>query len=119
MKKINIIKENKDFQEILDTKNCVRNDKYIVYYNEAKEKYYRFGISVGKKISKRAVDRNKLKRRLKSIIDNNKNSYSKSKDYIIIMKRSCIEASYQELEKGFLDVFYKINKKGDQNEKKQ
>ena len=117
MKKINIIKENKDFTEILNKRNVIKNRFYNIYYNDKKEVYYRFGLSVGKKISNKAVIRNKLKRRLKSIIDNNKNYYQKSKDYIIIMKEACLEASYEELEKGFQDIMSIINKKGEKNEK--
>ena len=118
MKKINIIKENKDFSSILKNRKYERNKYYTVYYDDKKEEYYRFGLSVGKKISKRAVDRNKLKRRLKSIIDNNKNYYQKSKDYIIIMKETCLEATYNDLEEGFKQIMNNINKKGDNNEKK-
>ena len=117
MKKINIIKENKDFSEILNKKHFIKNKYYTIYYNDKKEAYYRFGLSVGKKISKKAVDRNKLKRRLKSIIDNNKNYYQKSKDYIIIMKESCLEATYSELEQAFQNIMNNINK-GEKNETK-
>ena len=117
MKKINIIKENKDFSKILKKKKFIKNKYYTIYYNDKKEVYYRFGLSVGKRISNKAVIRNKLKRRLKSIIDNNKNYYSKSKDYIIIMKEASLEASYEELEKAFKDIMNNINKKGENNEK--
>ena len=108
MKKINIIKESEDFSKILNKKNFMKNNYYTVYYNDKDKEYYRFGLSVGKKISKKAVDRNKLKRRLKSIIDNNKNYYQKSKDYIIIMKGSCLEASYKELDESFQKLISNI-----------
>ena len=117
MKKINIIKENKEFSNILNKRKLIKNKYYTIYYNDKKDEYYRFGLSVGKKISKKAVDRNKLKRRLKSIIDNNKNYYQKSQDYIIIMKEACLDATYEELEKGFKDIMNNINKKGEKNEK--
>ena len=117
MKKINILKESKDFDNIIHTGKYIKNKHYIIYYKEASEKYYRFGLSVGKKISNKAVIRNKLKRRFKSIIDNNKNDYQKSKDYIIIMKRNCIDATYEELEVSFLNIMNQLEK-GAQNEKK-
>lgn len=117
MKKINIIKESYEFDEIMHSGKYVYNQHYIIYYKDAKNKNYRFGLSVGKKISNKAVIRNKLKRRLKSIIDNNKNYYQKSKDYIIIMKRNCLEATYSELEESFLKVISKIEK-GEKNEEK-
>ena len=110
MKKINIIKESKDFDKIIHNGKYLRNNHYIIYHLKNDYKNYRFGISVGKKISNKAVVRNKLKRRLKSIVDNHKNLYQNNKDYIIIMKRSCLETSYQELENSFIDIFNKINK---------
>ena len=119
MKKVNIIKESKDFETIIHKGKFIRNKYYILYYlRNDNNKYYRFGISVGKKISNKAVIRNKLKRRLKTIIDNHKNFYQNNQDYIIIMKRSCLEANYQELDNNFIDIINKL-KKGDINEKKQ
>ena len=118
MKKINIIKENYEFENIIHTSRYLKNDYYIIYYKKAKETYYRCGLSVGKKISNKAVIRNKYKRRLKSIIDNNKNFYSNSKDYIIILKRSCLNATYQELENSFIELIKKIEEKEKIDEKK-
>ena len=115
MKKINIIKESKEFDNIIHTGRYIKNNYYIIYYKDKANDYYRFGLSVGKKISKRAVVRNKLKRRLKSIIDNNKNCYPKTKDYIIIMKGRCNEATYEELEQNFLNIINQV--KGEKNEK--
>lgn len=116
MKKINIIKESSDFSKILNLGKRVRNNLYIIYYNDKEEKYHRFGLSVGKKISNKAVIRNKLKRRLKNIIDNNDLCYQKDKDYIIIMKESCKNSTYKELEDGFLNLMIKL--KENNNEKK-
>ena len=116
MKKINIIKESKEFDKIIHTGNLLKSKYYILYHLDNNDNKYHFGISVGKKISNKAVIRNKLKRKLRSIIDNNKNLYQKNKDYIIIMKRSCLEASYEELENDFIYIIKKI-KRGDINEK--
>ena len=118
MKKINIVKETKDFEKAIQKGIFSKNKYYILYRIENQNAYYRFGISVGKKISNKAVVRNQLKRRLKSIIDNHKKLYQKNQDYIIIMKRSCLEASYQELETSFLELIKKGNNEGDFNEKK-
>jgi len=97
MKKINIVKDSKDFEIATHKGKLYKNNNYIIYVINNNKNYYRFGISVGKKISNKAVIRNKLKRQLKNIIDKNKNLYKNDKDYIIIMKRSCLEKSYQEL----------------------
>ena len=116
MKKINIVKDSKDFDKIIHTGKLLKSKYYILYYINNNNDKYHFGISVGKKISNKAVIRNKLKRRLKSIIDNNKNLYQNNQDYIIIMKRSCIEASFKELEDDFIYIIKKANR-GDIDEK--
>ena len=108
MKKINIIKESTEFDNIIHSSKYIKNDYYIIYYKKKKEKYHRFGISVGKKFSLKAVIRNKYKRRIKSIIDNNKNFYSNDKDYIIILKRGCLEATYQQLNDSFIELVKKL-----------
>ena len=62
-----------------------------------------------------AVKRNKLKRRIKSIIDNNKNIYQNNMTYVIIAKKEAMELKYCELEKELITLFLKI--KGEKNEK--
>lgn len=109
MKKINIVRDSKDFETAIHKGKFYKNELYIIYIIRNDKDYYRFGISVGKKISNKAVIRNKLKRQLKNIIDKNKNLYQKNQDYIIIMKRSCLEKTYQELEHGFLEIMNRIN----------
>ncbi len=118
MKKINIVKDSKDFEKAIHKGKLIKNNFYILYRIENHLPYYRFGISVGKKISNKAVIRNQLKRKLKSIIDNHKKLYENNQDYIIIMKRSCLESNYQELENNFLELMNKSKNKGEQNEKK-
>ena len=73
----------------------------------------KFGITFTKHIGN-AVTRNKLKRRIKAIIDNNKNAYQKNKIYIIIAKQSTLDLKYNELEKELINLFQKL--KGENNE---
>ena len=51
-----------------------------------------------------AVIRNKIKRRVKNIIDNNKNIVQKNYDYVIIVKKGIIDLTYQEMEKELLKL---------------
>ncbi len=107
MKKINIVKENKIFNQIIKLNKCVKDKNLIIYYQENKMDVYRFGISVGKKIGC-AVIRNKYKRKIRNIIDNNKKLYAKNLDYIIIVRKNCLNICSQELEKSFIDLIKKI-----------
>ncbi|MGN0973380.1 MAG: ribonuclease P protein component [Bacilli bacterium] len=110
MKKINIVKENKVFNDIINNSKCVKNNNLVLYYKKNENnKYYRFGISVGKKIGK-AVTRNKLKRQIRNIIDINKNYYENNKDYIIIIRKGCLNCSFEQMNKSFLDLIKKYER---------
>ena len=104
MKKKFIVKSNDEFNTIINTCRYM-----VVYYCEKREFYSRFGISVGKKIGN-AVTRNKLKRRMRNIIDCNKNLFKSDKDYIIIIRKGFIIESFENLSISFLSLINKINK---------
>ncbi|MDE5630927.1 MAG: ribonuclease P protein component, partial [Bacilli bacterium] len=70
----------------------------VIYNKERAPKFPRFGLAVGKKIGN-AVTRNRVKRQIRSIIDNNKNLFKNSKDYIIIVKRNFLDLSFQDMER--------------------
>ena len=109
MKKINVVKSNLEFNNIIKTGKWVKNNYFVVYYKENDLNKYRFGISVGKKVCN-AVNRNKLKRKVRNILDNHKNIYSNSIDYIIIIRKSCLLASYQTLEENLINLLRKLEK---------
>ena len=64
---------------------------------------YRFGICVSKKTGN-AVVRNKLKRRVKDIIDKSALQFL-NKDYIIVLKKSAKDAEYLELKGEIIKLF--------------
>lgn len=115
MKKQNIIKKSEDFTRLIKKRNGLSNKYFIINQEENSDNLARFGITFVKGIGN-AVTRNKLKRRVKSIIDKNKFLYRNSKNYIIIIRKQCIEISYQELEKNLIHLFSKM--KGEKNEQK-
>ena len=70
MKKINIIKKSDEFSSIIKKRKGVANKYFILNIENNDSNIPKFGITFVKHIGK-AVTRNKLKRRTKSIIDNN------------------------------------------------
>ena len=111
MKKIEIIKSSREYTEIINLNNSKRNKYYSVYYRKNNNDN-RYGISVPTKTGT-AVVRNKIKRRVKNIIDNNKNTIQKGCDYVIIIRKGILDLTYEEMEKELL----KLIKIGDKLEK--
>ena len=94
MKKLNIIKESKEFDRIIHNNKSYKYKDYIIYIEYNKDDYYKFGLSVGKKIGN-AVRRNKVKRQLRSIID--QKDYKNGFNCIIIVGVGINERSYDEM----------------------
>lgn len=69
----------------------------------------RVGFSVGLKFSKRAVDRNRVKRRLRAIIGKKLAGLKKGFDVVIMVKGSPRDLDSQKLEKDLEMIFRKSN----------
>lgn len=106
MKKLYIVREKREFNKLIKTGICKKNNYFVIYYKENNFNYDRYGISVGTKIGN-AVTRNKYKRKMRSIIDNYRKDYHNSRDYIIILRNKALFLSYQELEKSLFNLLIK------------
>ena len=106
MKKRDIIKSKLEYTEIINNCKYIKNNYYVIYYRK-NNTYNRFGISIPKKTGK-AVLRNKIKRRIKNIIDNNKFNIQNSYDYVIISRKRLIELKYSEMENNFISLIKKL-----------
>lgn len=109
MRKLYIVKNQRDFDRIIKEGRYRKNSSYVIYYEKNNLPYDRFGISVGKRIGN-AVNRNKYKRKLRAIIDNYKKLYVNNQDYIIILRGIAKEKEYKELENEFLQLMDNIRK---------
>ena len=115
VKKINILKENKDFDRIIKNNHPFKS-RYFLIFVEKNQINYHFGISVSKKICN-AVGRNKIKRQIRNIIDTK--DYQKNFNCIIIVKKSILQSDYLKMENDLISSFYKLNLiKGEKNETK-
>lgn len=111
MKKIEIIKSSEEYTEIINTSKSKKSKYFSIYYRKNNQSN-RYGITVPKKTGT-AVIRNKIKRRIKNIIDNNKKVVHNGYDYVIIIKKGILELTYEEIEKELL----KLISVGDECEK--
>lgn len=107
MKKINIIQKNEDYNRIIKNIKPLIYKDYMIFLERNKNiNNYSFGFSISKKLCN-AVNRNKIKRQLKNIID--KKHYQKNFNCIIIVRKSILEKTYQEKEKVLLEALEKLN----------
>lgn len=106
MKRYEMVKKHEDFNEIINTGKKVKG-KFLIIFSMAKD-YQKpnFGIAIGKKCGN-AVIRNKLKRRVRNIVDNNRLLFKNNKNYIIMIKGSANTASFQELEQDLINLLRK------------
>ena len=118
VRKLYIVKNQRDIDRIIKKGKLRKSKYYVIYYDNNDLAYDIFGISDGKKIGN-AVYRNKHKRKLRSIIDNYKKMYVNNKDYIIILRGSAKNLPYQELNEDFLKLMNNIRKdiKNEEKEK--
>ena len=114
MKKINIVKENKDFDRIIQNKKPFRYHNFLLFVEKSSENY-KFGISVSKKTCN-AVGRNIIKRQIRSIIDHQK--YIQKFNCIIIANKKIVNDDYQTMERDLIYCLKKLNLIGDENEEK-
>ena len=106
MKKYEIVKEHHEFDDVLKKGSCKKCIYVYIYNKDNNLKISRFGIAAGKKLGN-AVTRNRVKRRYRMIINNNKNMFQKGKDYIIIVKRSAVDASYKTINEDIVRLLEK------------
>lgn len=72
-----------------------------------KERVSRFGFSVGLKVSKSAVARNQLKRRLRAIVHAHLSEIGSGYDVMVIGRKEALNKTYEELEKELVSLFVK------------
>lgn len=113
MKKQQIIKKETEFTNIIHNCPYKKNNYFVIYYKENKETT-RYGISVPKKTGKANI-RNKIKRRIKNIIDHNEKNVHNAYDYVIIIRKRILELNYSQMEDQLISLMKKI---GENYEKK-
>ena len=102
MKKKKIIKESNVFENVIKNGKVKKNKYYNIFYLSNDLNKPLFGFAVGKKIGN-AVCRNKNKRQIKAIIDENEYLFSNNY-YIIMLKRGINEISFSEKRKMLIEL---------------
>ncbi|MCF0105443.1 MAG: ribonuclease P protein component [Holdemanella sp.] len=94
MKKEFRICKNYEFSSIIQKKTFVKSPSFVCYIQPKVEAHARIGISVGKKMGN-AVKRNKIKRQLRSMIDE-VFTFEEKYDVVIIVRPVYANHDYAE-----------------------
>lgn len=106
MKKKEVVKSKDDFNNIINRGKKIKNRYYNIFTSPVKSEIPLFGLAVSKKHGN-AVMRNKIKRQLRNIIDDNKNCFEKNTKYIIMIKKEGTLLEYAQKEANLVNLFTK------------
>ena len=95
MKEINRIKKYQEFQEIFNLKKYKRNNLFTIYFRNNSYGFARVGLFVTKK-NGNAVKRVKIKRQVRSIVDECLDYQKVSKDMIIVISKEYSVDMFQD-----------------------
>jgi len=103
MKRKETIKSQKDFNDLITNGNFHKNKFFVLYYKESKIDKTMYGIAISKKVGK-AHTRNYLKRVVRTLIDKNRNLFKNGFNYIIMIRKNCLESNFQELNESMIEL---------------
>ena len=109
MKKRDVVKSNELFNEIIQKGKRISNKYFVICMMKKDMQKNNYGIAVGTKVGN-AVTRNKIKRQMRNIIDNNIELFPNYQNYIIICKKDVLDISFNEMEKELVTL---LTNKGD------
>lgn len=103
----NRLKKKKDFENVFKRGKKIEEDFLCFRFIKTDLKSPRFGFVVGKSYSNKAVDRNKIKRRIRDVIKNNLSDIIEIIDGVIIVRPAKKNIEFEELEKKILNLLIK------------
>lgn len=93
------IRHPKEFERVYKKGSSSNGSLLFVKYLKNNLSFSRFGIVISKKVSKKAVERNKIKRRAREAARTLYEKAPKGYDIVINIKRDAKEASFQDISK--------------------
>ena len=103
MKRIETIKDQKLFNNIIKKGKFKKDTYFVIYYIKKEEVQNNYGIAISKKVGN-AVTRNKLKRQTRAIIDKHRNLFKNNHNYIIMIRKSCANTEFKILEQSLINL---------------
>ena len=103
----NRLRHDKDIKALFGKAGSVFDRVCGLKYKKNNLEQSRFASVVGTKVSKRAVDRNRVKRQIRAMIEENLHKITSGYDVAILVGPSAMAKSREEIEKSLLKSFKK------------
>ncbi|MGL4335914.1 MAG: ribonuclease P protein component [Turicibacter sp.] len=101
------VKKSKEIEHIMRKGRSKSTPYFIVYkIQKVENKNFRVAISVGKKIGN-AVTRNKVKRYIRNVMNNNKENINETYDYFIIARKGVADLDHDTFTKNLESLLRK------------
>ena len=107
MKYTTSLKRNYEFKRLYNRGRSAASKFAVVYYRKNGQAVNQLGITVSTKIGG-AVQRNRVRRRLKEIYRLNEQAIHPGYDIVIVARHKSREAGWQELQTSVLTLFKKL-----------
>ena len=109
--KENRIKKKKDFEVIFKKGKSFKNSFFILKVLNNNLKISRFAFVISQKVSKKATERNKIKRRMSSFLEENFQKIKIGFDFVFIVLLSAKDKSFDQIKESVEDILQKAKVK--------
>lgn len=104
--KLVFLKTDQDFAQFRQSKQVTSKNFRLRFRYNTNQNIPRFGFIISKKVLSRVTERNRIKRRLKNILQNNFGAI-KPVDYLVFPQKSALKLGFVEISAEFIDLFKK------------
>lgn len=108
LKRINRFSSRKEFETVKKEGFLCRGNFVSAIIFKTEDKNKKFGVIVSKKISKNAVDRNKIRRLIYLTVFNNINKFTEGVRIIFLVRPEIVGKKYEEVGIEVLNLVQKI-----------
>jgi ribonuclease P protein component len=105
LKKENRLRKTKEIEEVFKSKKSFYDDLLGFKFSRNETEINRYCIIISANISKKAVERNSLRRKIKSILIESKPSLKEGFDCLIIVKKEALKKDREIIKKSIEKAF--------------
>ena len=104
----NRLKKEKDFQRTLKTGRTIKGAVCGIRYKENGDVASRFGFSISLRVSKKAAERNRIKRVLSEAVRKELQNIKPGYDVVVSVFPGAVECENEDLRRGLFSLLKKI-----------